>query len=56
MGIDAKEGFFEESLEETDLVGVTFPFPPCFEDDSILSIDDGVTIRRRGDTSHLASR
>ncbi len=56
MGIDAEEGSFEESFEETDSVGVTFPFPPCFKDDSILSTVDGVTIERRDDTSRFGSR
>ncbi len=50
MEIDAKERSFEESFEETNSVRVTFPFPLCFEDDSILSTDDGVIIRRRDDT------
>ena len=55
MGIDAEEGSFEESFEETDSVGVTFPFPPCFEDESILSTDNGVTVGKRDDTSHSGS-
>ncbi len=56
MGINAEEGFFKESFEETDSVGITFPFPSCFEDDSILSTDDRLTIGRRGDTLRSASR
>ncbi len=56
MGIDVEERSFEKSFEETESIGVTFPFPPCFEDDSILSTDDEVTMERRGDTSRSASR
>ncbi len=56
MGIDAEKVSFEESFEETDSVGVTFLFPPCFKDDSILSTDDGVTMGRRDDTSRSGSR
>lgn len=56
MGIDAKEGFFEESFEEIDSVGVTFLFPPSFKDDSILSTVNGVTMRRRDDSLRSKSR
>ncbi len=50
MGIDVEEGFFEESFEKTDLVGVIVLFPPCFKNDSILSTIDGMTMKRRDDT------
>lgn len=44
MAIKTKERSFEEFFEGTDLVGITFPFLPYFEKDSILSINDGRTI------------
>ena len=56
MEIEVKERSFQESFEETDCVGVTFFFPLCFKDDSILSTDNGVTMARRGDTLRSESR
>ena len=52
MEMEAEEG----SFEEIDSVGVTFPFPPCFEDSSILLTDDGETRGRQGDISCSESR
>ena len=56
MKIDAKEGFFIKSFEKTDFIGVIFLFPPCFKNNTILSIDDKVIIEKPGDILHLGSR
>lgn len=56
IGIEVKKTSYELSFKEIDLVGVTFSFPPCFKDHSILSIDDWGIIRRQDDTSYLELR
>lgn len=43
MEIEVKERSFEKILEEYEPVGVTFPSISCFEDCSILPINDEVT-------------
>ena len=56
MEIEAEEGSFKEFFQETDFVEVTFCFLPCFEDDFILLINDGLTITKWDNTLHSGSR
>lgn len=52
MVIEAEEEFFENILEEYESVGVISVFTPCFEDCSILPIDNGVTTKWQKDILH----
>lgn len=56
MEIGEEKGSFKEFFKETDSVGITFLFPPCFKNKSILSINDRVTIERQDDTLCLESK
>lgn len=49
--MEANEGSFEKSFEETELVRVTFLFAFCFKEDSILSTNNGKIILRQDDIS-----
>lgn len=56
MRIETKKESFKESFEETDSIEIIFLFFSCFKDESILLMNNRVTIKRWDDTLFSESK